>query len=55
MSKKEELSKELLEVLCCPKDKGALRYNVDKQTLTCVVCGTVYPIKKGIPVLLPDK
>lgn len=53
MKEKEELSRELLEVLCCPDDKGELEYNKEKQVLKCVVCGEEYPIKHGIPVLLP--
>ena len=52
---KEELNPELLQILCCPVDKGDLEYNKEKQTLTCVVCGKVYPIKHGIPILLPEK
>lgn len=50
---KKELSKELLDILCCPKDKGELKYNKSKNILKCITCGTVYPIKHGIPVLLP--
>lgn len=55
MAKKEYLSHELLDVLCCPEDKANLIYDREKQTLTCVSCGKVYPIKKGIPILLPEK
>lgn len=44
---------ELLKVIVCPKDKGALACNADDQTLTCQVCGKVYRIEKGVPNLLP--
>ena len=50
-----QLSKELLNILCCPIDKADLVYNKEKQTLTCTKCGQVYQIKDGIPVLLPPK
>jgi uncharacterized protein YbaR (Trm112 family) len=51
--KSEILSSELLKVICCPIDKADLIYDRKKQTLTCKKCKFVYPIKKGIPILLP--
>ncbi len=48
------LKKELLEILCCPKCKGDLLYDQDKNTLTCKKCATVYPVKNDIPVMLVD-
>jgi len=46
------LSKQLLEVLCCPKCHGDLLYEPGKNTLTCKKCGGVYEIKNDIPVML---
>ena len=46
------LKKELLEILCCPKCKGDLDYNVEQNTLRCKECGTVYQIKNDIPIML---
>jgi len=34
-------------------DKADLKYNKTKKTLTCTKCKFIYPIKEGIPVLLP--
>jgi len=48
------IDKELLEVLACPKCKGELLYNAEKDVLICESCGVYYEIKEGIPVLLPD-
>lgn len=48
------LKKELLDILCCPKCKGDLDYNTEKNTLTCKGCGKVYPIKNDIPIMLVD-
>ena len=48
------LKKELLEILCCPKCKGDLDYDRDRNTLTCVQCGKVYEIKNDIPIMLVD-
>ncbi len=49
------LKKELLEILCCPKCKGDLAYHEEGQTLTCRNCGTVYPVRDGIPVMLTEE
>jgi uncharacterized protein YbaR (Trm112 family) len=48
------LSKELLEVLCCPKCKGDLSYAPEKSTLTCTKCGRVYQVNQDIPIMLVD-
>lgn len=48
------LKKELLDVLCCPKCKGDLLYEPEKNTLTCKACKTVYPIKNDIPIMLVE-
>jgi uncharacterized protein YbaR (Trm112 family) len=46
------LNKELLEILCCPKDHGDLDYNQEKDILVCKVCSRVYEIKDDIPIML---
>ena len=46
------LSKELLEVLCCPKCRAGLTYDDAKQTLTCTRCGHVFEIRDGIPIMI---
>ncbi|MBM3282136.1 MAG: Trm112 family protein [Candidatus Diapherotrites archaeon] len=46
------LTKELLSVLVCPKDRGELSYSSEKNTLTCQKCGHVYLIKNGVPNML---
>lgn len=48
-----KIPKELLEVLCCPSDKGELNYDPDKAILTCKKCKKNYEVKDGIPILLP--
>ncbi len=49
------ISKELLDIICCPVDKSELIYDEKKQTLTCKKCKFVYPIKDEIPILLPPE
>ena len=54
MDKYYMLSKELLDMLCCPKCKGELQYNGKNNTLTCTSCGKVYEVKDDIPNMLPE-
>jgi len=48
------LSKELLEILCCPGCHGDLLYEPQKETLTCRKCRAVYPVKDDIPIMIID-
>ena len=54
------ISKELLEILACPKCKGDLKL-VDKfpiykeEGLVCEKCRLLYPIRDDIPVMLIDE
>lgn len=49
------LNKDLLEILACPKCKGSLEYNEEKNILICHTCRVRFPITDGIPELLPDR
>ena len=49
------LDKKLLEILVCPISKKPLSYNEDTNELICKESGLAYPIKDGIPVMLPDE
>ena len=49
------LSPQLLEILVCPKCKGALEYRERESALLCQACGLSYPIRDGIPVMLIDE
>ncbi len=46
------IKKELLEVIACPKCKGELLYNQNKNILICGTCKLVYLIEDDIPILL---
>lgn len=48
------ISPELLEILACPKCKGDLTYNQEKNVLICKNCKVYYPIEDDIPILLID-
>ena len=49
------ISKELLEILACPKCKGDIRLNDTQDGLVCERCRLLYPIKDDIPVMLIDE
>lgn len=45
----------LLEILVCPLTKGPLRYDRGAQELISDQAGLAYPIRDGIPIMLPDE
>jgi len=49
------LDKKLLDILACPKCKGELEYERDRERLICHKCRLAYPIKDDIPVMLIDE
>ena len=49
------ISKELLEILACPKCKGDIRLNEPGDGLICDKCRLVYEIKDDIPIMLIDE
>jgi uncharacterized protein YbaR (Trm112 family) len=49
------LSKELLDILVCPKCKGDIELTAAQDGLICRACKLRYPIKDDIPVMLIDE
>jgi len=49
------LSKELLEILACPKCKQDITLSEDEKWLICKKCKLKYPIIDEIPVMLIDE
>jgi uncharacterized protein YbaR (Trm112 family) len=45
----------LLEILVCPMTKGRLDYDAEKQELISRQARLAYPIRDGIPILLPEE
>jgi len=45
----------LMEILVCPVSKGPLRYDAQRQELVSDKAGLAYPIRDGIPIMLPDE
>jgi len=49
------LDPRLLEILVCPVTKGALEYDRTAGELISRTSGLAYPIRDGIPIMLPDE
>jgi len=55
-----DLRREVLEILACPKCKGAIKL-IEKSIIheetgfMCEKCRLLYPIRDGIPVMLIDE
>ncbi|MDY6908447.1 MAG: Trm112 family protein [Thermodesulfobacteriota bacterium] len=49
------ISKELLEILACPKCKGDVRLDESANGLVCDRCRLFYEIRDGIPIMLIDE
>ena len=49
------ISKELLEILACPKCKGDIYLNETQNGLICEKCLLIYEIKDEIPVMLIEE
>lgn len=50
-----ELDPKLLEILVCPVTKGVLKYDKKRQELVSESAKLAYPIRDGIPVMLPEE
>jgi uncharacterized protein len=45
----------LLEILVCPLNKGPLEFDMAKQELISRSAKLAYPIRDGIPIMLPEE
>lgn len=45
----------LLEILVCPVTKETLEYDADRQELLSRRARLAYPIRDGIPIMLPEE
>ena len=45
----------LLEILVCPLTKTTLEYDAARQELISRAAKLAYPIRDGIPIMLPDE
>lgn len=55
MTEALELDHKLLEILVCPVTKGPLEYDKAAGELISKSAGLAYPVRDGIPIMLPDE
>ncbi len=49
------IKKELIEIIACPKCKGSVKHNEERDILICRTCHLFYEIKDDIPIMLIDE
>ena len=54
-SKPVPVDPRLLEILVCPLTKTTLIYDRERNELVSKAAGLAYPIRDGIPIMLPDE
>lgn len=55
MSEGAKVDPKLLDILVCPLTKGPLEYDRERQELISRQAKLAYPIRDGIPIMLPDE
>ena len=55
VNKAKPVDPKLLEILVCPTTKAPLEYDFERQELISRGAGLAYPIRDGIPIMLPDE
>jgi uncharacterized protein YbaR (Trm112 family) len=50
-----DIDPKLLEILVCPLTKETLEYDRENQELISRGAKLAYPIRDGIPIMLPDE
>ena len=54
-SGQRRLDPKLLEILVCPLTKTTLAYDAERLELISRAAGLAYPIRDGIPIMLPEE
>jgi len=49
------VDRRLLEMLVCPLTKSRLRYDRERQELISDSAKLAFPIRDGVPIMLPDE
>ncbi len=52
---KDEIDPLLLQILVCPVTKQPLQWDKEAQELVSNAAGLAYPVRKGIPIMLPEE
>ncbi|HEX4872934.1 MAG TPA: Trm112 family protein [Nevskiaceae bacterium] len=49
------MDKRLLDILVCPLTHAPLEWKADRQELWCRASRLAYPVRDGVPVMLPEE
>jgi uncharacterized protein YbaR (Trm112 family) len=52
---RSQIDPKLLEILVCPVTKTTLEYDRERQELISRAARLAYPIRDGIPIMLPEE
>ncbi|HHL43783.1 MAG TPA: Trm112 family protein [Hellea balneolensis] len=55
MSEPKTIDPRLLEILICPVTGGSLEYDKKAGELISKKAGLAYPVREGVPIMLPDE
>ena len=55
MAEIQEPDPRVLELLVCPLTKTPLHYDKERQELVSRRAGLAYPIREGIPIMVPNE
>jgi uncharacterized protein YbaR (Trm112 family) len=55
MAKSSQIDTKLLDLLVCPVSRLPLKYDKEAQELISEEAKLAYPIRDGIPILLPEE
>ena len=55
MNRAKTVDPKLLEILVCPATKTPLEYDSERQELISWRAGLAYPIRDGVPIMLPEE
>ena len=51
----EQIRKDLLDILACPKCKAPVKQDGSSIVCTGAACGLRYPVRDGIPIMLIEE
>jgi hypothetical protein len=55
MSDDADIDSRLLEILVCPVTRGPLTYDRERNELVSQGARLAYPIREGVPIMLPEE
>lgn len=55
IQKSGNVDPKLLEILVCPVTKASLDYDAETQELISHAAKLAYPIREGVPIMLPEE